>query len=71
MLVAALTTGRMPLPELIRDLAAEGEVLRGSGGTGAGGASLPFALHEPLGTAVESDRPRFRWERFPPRAPTS
>lgn len=64
MLVAALTTGRMPLPELIRDLAAEGEVLRGSGGT-TGGVSLPFALHEPIATAVESDRPRFRWARFP------
>jgi anti-sigma factor RsiW len=63
MLVAALSTGRMPLPELIRDLAAEGEMLRGS--SGAGGASMPFTLHEPIGTAVESDRPHFRWERSP------
>ena len=60
MLVAALSTGRMPLSELVRDLGADGEVLRGGGG----GAVLAFALREPLGTAVESDRPRFRWERF-------
>jgi hypothetical protein len=59
MLVAALTTGRMPLPGLIRDLAAEGEMLRGSA------IKMPFTLREPLGTAVESDRPRFRWDRFP------
>lgn len=61
LLVAALSTGRLTLPAMIRDLAAEGEVLRG--GTAGSRGSVPFALLEPLGTAVESDRPRFRWER--------
>jgi anti-sigma factor RsiW len=64
MLVAALSTGRMPLPELIREIGAEGEVLRGSG-SGSSGEPLPFALKQPLGTAVESDRPIFQWERHP------
>jgi anti-sigma factor RsiW len=59
MVVAALSTGKMPLPGLIREIAAEGEVLRGSG------ISMPFTLREPLGTAVESDRPHFRWDRAP------
>jgi anti-sigma factor RsiW len=62
LLVAALSTGRLTLPKSIRDIAAEGEVLRG--GTAGSGASLPFGLIEPLGTAVESDRPRFRWQRL-------
>jgi hypothetical protein len=55
----ALTTGTLPIPASIRDLAGVSGVLMGAA------ESPTLGVVSPVGTAVLSDRPRFRWHAPP------
>ena len=56
---AALESQQVPVPGELSTLSAEGGVLRGNG------SDETFPLLTPIGTMVESARPRFRWGAVP------
>ncbi len=56
----SLSTGKIPVPTTLAELASQRTVLMGSPATGARAALL-----EPLGVMLESQRPEFRWQRVP------
>ena len=55
----ALKTQRVEAPALLASLSAGAETLRGGGGEG-----VSFPVISPVGTAVITDRPTFRWRAF-------
>lgn len=57
-LTRVLTGGSIDLPPAAKGLAAQRGVLMGEG------EGVAFSLQSPVGKAIESNRPTFRWERF-------
>jgi hypothetical protein len=55
---AALASGRVALPESVRELTGTTNVLMGPS------EGVPFALQTPIATAVLEQQPRFRWREL-------